>query len=176
MPSLLQIQDYPHRSPTDSLLVGIAPRLWYRYDEPYAELRQFPIIPCTLCGSQENLQRKQVTAMLRDWEKRFPGRVDSIFNALANVVPTHLLDRVSHFVGIAYPPDLILLLAVLFLMVLVFHLSLSLARLSAKQTALVQEIGLMTTMSPSTLGTRTSDGEDGDAGPRATGAGPTPTP
>ena len=63
-------------------------------------------------------------------------------------LPIHLLDRVSHFVGIAYPPDLVLLLAVLFLMVLVFHLSLSLARLSAKQTALVQEIGLMTTMTP----------------------------
>jgi tRNA 2-thiocytidine biosynthesis protein TtcA len=59
----------------------------------YADAMQFPLIPCTLCGSQENLQRKQVAAMLRDWEKRFPGRVDSIFNALANVVPTHLMDR-----------------------------------------------------------------------------------
>ncbi len=53
----------------------------------------FPLIPCTLCGSQENLQRKQVGAMLREWEKKFPGRVESIFNALANVAPTHLLDR-----------------------------------------------------------------------------------
>ena len=59
----------------------------------YAEAMQFPLIPCTLCGSQENLQRKQVTAMLRDWEKRYPGRLDSIFNALAHVVPTHLMDR-----------------------------------------------------------------------------------
>jgi tRNA 2-thiocytidine biosynthesis protein TtcA len=59
----------------------------------YADAMQFPLIPCTLCGSQENLQRKQVAAMLRDWEKRFPGRLDSIFNALANVVPTHLMDR-----------------------------------------------------------------------------------
>ena len=59
----------------------------------YAEAMAFPLIPCTLCGSQENLQRKQVTAMLRDWERKFPGRIDSIFNALANVVPTHLLDR-----------------------------------------------------------------------------------
>jgi tRNA 2-thiocytidine biosynthesis protein TtcA len=59
----------------------------------YAEARAFPLIPCTLCGSQDNLQRKQVTAMMREWEKRFPGRLDSIFNALANVVPTHLLDR-----------------------------------------------------------------------------------
>ena len=67
----------------------------------YAAAMQFPLIPCTLCGSQENLQRKQVAAMLRDWEKRFPGRVDSIFNALANVVPTHLLDRrLNDFAGV----------------------------------------------------------------------------
>jgi tRNA 2-thiocytidine biosynthesis protein TtcA len=59
----------------------------------YAEARGFPLIPCTLCGSQQNLQRKQVSAMMREWEKRFPGRLESIFNALANVVPTHLLDR-----------------------------------------------------------------------------------
>ena len=63
-------------------------------------------------------------------------------------LPFHLLDRVSHLVGIAYPPDLALLLAVLFLTILVFHLSLSLARLSAKQTALVQEIGLMSATTP----------------------------
>jgi len=59
----------------------------------YADAMRFPLIPCTLCGSQENLQRKHVSAMLRDWEKRFPGRLDSIFRALANVVPTHLMDR-----------------------------------------------------------------------------------
>ena len=59
----------------------------------YADLMAFPIIPCTLCGSQENLQRKQVAAMLRDWQKRHPGRAESIFNALSNVVTTHLLDR-----------------------------------------------------------------------------------
>jgi tRNA 2-thiocytidine biosynthesis protein TtcA len=59
----------------------------------YAEAMAFPIIPCNLCGAQENLQRKQVTAMLREWEKQYPGRVESIFNALGNVVPTHLLDR-----------------------------------------------------------------------------------
>jgi tRNA 2-thiocytidine biosynthesis protein TtcA len=62
----------------------------------YAEACAFPLIPCTLCGSQENLQRKQVAAMLREWEKRFPGRIESIFNAMANVVPTHLLDRTLH--------------------------------------------------------------------------------
>src|SRR4051794_8798136 len=59
----------------------------------WAEHRQFPIIPCTLCGSQENLQRKQVGAMLREWEKKQPGRLETIFNAMGNVVGTHLLDR-----------------------------------------------------------------------------------
>jgi tRNA 2-thiocytidine biosynthesis protein TtcA len=59
----------------------------------YAELRRFPIIPCDLCGSQDELQRKQVKAMLREWEKKQPGRIDSIFGALTNVAPSHLLDR-----------------------------------------------------------------------------------
>ncbi len=59
----------------------------------YARWRGFPIIPCNLCGSQENLQRAQAKAMLREWERRFPGRVESIFGALMNVVPSHLLDR-----------------------------------------------------------------------------------
>jgi tRNA 2-thiocytidine biosynthesis protein TtcA len=59
----------------------------------YADLNDFPIIPCNLCGSQEHLQRKQVTLMLRDWEKRHPGRIESIYNALGNVVPSHLMDR-----------------------------------------------------------------------------------
>ena len=61
--------------------------------EAYAQLRQFPIIPCDLCGSQEQLQRKQVKAMLREWEKKQPGRLESIFGALTNVAPSHLLDR-----------------------------------------------------------------------------------
>jgi tRNA 2-thiocytidine biosynthesis protein TtcA len=59
----------------------------------YAGMHGFPIIPCNLCGSQENLQRAQAKAMLREWERRFPGRVESIFGALTNVVPSHLLDR-----------------------------------------------------------------------------------
>ena len=62
----------------------------------FAEQNAFPIILCNLCGSQEHLQRKQVTAMLREWEKKHPGRLDSIFNALANVAPSHLLDRGLH--------------------------------------------------------------------------------
>ena len=59
----------------------------------YAELRQFPIIPCDLCGSQELLQRKQVKAMLRAWEKANPGRIETIFRALTTIEPSHLLDR-----------------------------------------------------------------------------------
>jgi tRNA 2-thiocytidine biosynthesis protein TtcA len=59
----------------------------------YAQALQFPIIPCNLCGSQEHLQRRQVTALLRDWERKHPGRLDSIFRALANVAPSHLMDR-----------------------------------------------------------------------------------
>jgi len=61
--------------------------------EAYAEARRFPIIPCDLCGSQPTLQRKQVKQMLREWEKRHPGRVDSMFRALSNLVPSHLMDR-----------------------------------------------------------------------------------
>ena len=61
--------------------------------QAYAELKRFPIIPCDLCGSQEQLQRKQVKALLRDWEKKHPGRLDTIFNALGNVAPSHLMDR-----------------------------------------------------------------------------------
>ncbi len=59
----------------------------------FAEVRQFPIIPCDLCGSQETLQRKQVKAMIAEWEKRHPGRVESMFRALSDIVPSHLMDR-----------------------------------------------------------------------------------
>ena len=62
----------------------------------WAAWRQFPIIPCTLCGSQANLQRKQVSRMLQDWEKQFPGRIESMFTALQNVVPSHLMDGTRH--------------------------------------------------------------------------------
>jgi len=58
----------------------------------WAQLREFPIIPCNLCGSQPNLQRQQVAEMLRDWDRRFPGRIETMFNSLSNVVPSHLLD------------------------------------------------------------------------------------
>jgi tRNA 2-thiocytidine biosynthesis protein TtcA len=61
--------------------------------ERYAKVKNFPIIPCDLCGSQENLQRKQIKGMLREWEKKYPGRVDNIFASLSTVVPSHLMDR-----------------------------------------------------------------------------------
>ena len=61
--------------------------------ERYAEVKGFPIIPCDLCGSQENLQRKQIKALMRDWEKKYPGRVENIFSSLSTVVPSHLMDR-----------------------------------------------------------------------------------
>ncbi|HQR11244.1 MAG TPA: tRNA 2-thiocytidine(32) synthetase TtcA [Casimicrobiaceae bacterium] len=62
----------------------------------FADVMQFPLIPCTLCGSQENLQRRQVSLMLREWEKKHPGRVESIYNALGKVETSHLMDRRVH--------------------------------------------------------------------------------
>ncbi len=62
----------------------------------WAQVRQFPLIPCTLCGSQENLQRKQIGNLLREWDIKFPGRLESMFSALQNVVPSHLMDAKLH--------------------------------------------------------------------------------
>ncbi len=59
----------------------------------WAAHREFPIIPCSLCGSQTNLQRVQIGNMLRDWEKQYPGRAETMFTALQNVVPSHLMDH-----------------------------------------------------------------------------------
>jgi tRNA 2-thiocytidine biosynthesis protein TtcA len=59
----------------------------------YAQQKRFPIIPCTLCGSQENLERKAIGEMLRDWQRRYPGRIESMMRALGEVRPSHLLDR-----------------------------------------------------------------------------------
>ena len=67
----------------------------------WARIREFPVIPCNLCGSQPNLQRQQIGAMLRDWEKRFPGRVETMFRGLSNIVPSHLMDaRLYDFAGL----------------------------------------------------------------------------
>ena len=62
----------------------------------WAEHRAYPIIPCTLCGSQTNLQRVQIGNMLREWEKQYPGRSETMFTALQNVVPSHLMDHGKH--------------------------------------------------------------------------------
>ncbi|MDU5779267.1 MAG: tRNA 2-thiocytidine(32) synthetase TtcA [Pantoea sp.] len=58
----------------------------------FSEARKFPIIPCNLCGSQPNLQRQVIGDMLRDWDKRYPGRLETMFSAMQNVVPSHLAD------------------------------------------------------------------------------------
>jgi tRNA 2-thiocytidine biosynthesis protein TtcA len=62
----------------------------------YAEVEDFPIIPCNLCGSQKNLQRQVVKDMMRQWDKKFPGRLETMFTALRNVQPSHLVDNVLH--------------------------------------------------------------------------------
>jgi tRNA 2-thiocytidine biosynthesis protein TtcA len=87
MPPKLQSDDGRH--------IVIRPLAYVKEEdmERFAEVRQFPIIPCNLCGSQENLQRKQIKAMLREWEKKHPGRVENVFSALSTVVPSHLMDR-----------------------------------------------------------------------------------
>lgn len=61
--------------------------------ERYADAKAFPIIPCNLCGSQPNLQRQVIKDMLRDWDRRYPGRIETMFSAMQNVVPSHLCDR-----------------------------------------------------------------------------------
>ncbi len=72
----------------------------------YARVRGFPIIPCDLCGSQDTLQRQVVKEMLRDWDKRFPGRSETIFAALSNVAPSHLADpALFDFAGLGATRD-----------------------------------------------------------------------
>jgi tRNA 2-thiocytidine biosynthesis protein TtcA len=61
--------------------------------ERYAELRNFPIIPCNLCGSQDNMQRQAIKSMLQSWDREFPGRIESIFRSIANVSPSQLADN-----------------------------------------------------------------------------------
>jgi len=62
----------------------------------WAEVQQFPLIPCSLCGSQDNLQRQEVKRMVQQWEKRYPGRAEIMFTALQNVVPSHLMDATRY--------------------------------------------------------------------------------
>jgi tRNA 2-thiocytidine biosynthesis protein TtcA len=87
MPAKLQSDDGKH--------IVIRPLAYVKEadTERYAAVKNFPIIPCDLCGSQENLQRKQIKQLMRDWEKQFPGRVESIFSSLSTIKPSHLMDR-----------------------------------------------------------------------------------
>jgi tRNA 2-thiocytidine biosynthesis protein TtcA len=87
MPAKLRSDDGRH--------VVIRPLVYVAEDDlaAYAQAKAFPIIPCTLCGSQENLQRKVIGRMLKDWERMEPGRIASILRALTDVRPSHLLDR-----------------------------------------------------------------------------------
>ena len=86
MPPKLQSDDGKH--------IVIRPLAYCREDEiaQYATWREFPIIPCNLCGSQENLQRKQVRRMLDQWEREHPGRSETMFRALTNIAPSQLAD------------------------------------------------------------------------------------
>jgi tRNA 2-thiocytidine biosynthesis protein TtcA len=69
--------------------------------QTYANLKKFPIIPCQLCGSQDNLQRAYIKQMLQTWEVEYPGRVDSLFRSLQNVCPSHLADtELFHFAAL----------------------------------------------------------------------------
>ena len=64
--------------------------------EAYADTEEFPIIPCNLCGSQKNLQRQVIKDMMQEWDKKFPGRLETMFTALRNVQPSHLVDNVLY--------------------------------------------------------------------------------
>jgi tRNA 2-thiocytidine biosynthesis protein TtcA len=78
----------------DKRNVVIRPLAYCKEDDliRYADIKQFPIIPCNLCGSQENLQRQNIKAMLNQWEKDQPGRVQNVFNAIKNIAPSQLAD------------------------------------------------------------------------------------
>jgi tRNA 2-thiocytidine biosynthesis protein TtcA len=98
MPPKLRSDDGRH--------VVIRPLAYCREDDiaEYAAQRQFPIIPCNLCGSQDNLQRKAVQRMLADWERVQPGRSENIFRALGHVSPSHLADRQLFDFGVSAVP------------------------------------------------------------------------
>jgi tRNA 2-thiocytidine biosynthesis protein TtcA len=82
----------------DGLNTVIRPMAYAREQDiaEYAQLKQFPIIPCNLCGSQDNLQRQHIKAMLQGWEKNHPGRIESMIKSLQNIVPSHLMDTKLH--------------------------------------------------------------------------------
>ncbi|MGD8345630.1 MAG: tRNA 2-thiocytidine(32) synthetase TtcA, partial [Lysobacterales bacterium] len=72
----------------------------------YANVRNFPLIPCNLCGSQPNLQRQAIKAMLTDWKKKHPGRIENIFRAIGHVSPSQLADHeLFDFIGLGQGDD-----------------------------------------------------------------------
>ncbi|MGL6020675.1 MAG: tRNA 2-thiocytidine(32) synthetase TtcA [Gibbsiella quercinecans] len=76
--------------------------------ERFAQAKAFPIIPCNLCGSQPNLQRQVIGDMLRDWDKRYPGRLETMFSAMQNVVPSHMCDtELFDFKGIHHGSEVV---------------------------------------------------------------------
>lgn len=84
----------PKLASDDGRHIVIRPLAYCAEDDlaAYARIKKFPLIPCNLCGSQPNLQRQAIKEMLRQWDKKFPGRVDNIFRALQNTAPSHLAD------------------------------------------------------------------------------------
>ncbi|MDL2283624.1 tRNA 2-thiocytidine(32) synthetase TtcA [Oxalobacter sp. OttesenSCG-928-P03] len=90
MPPKLRTDDGRH--------IVIRPLAYVRENDliRYAEMRRFPLIPCNFCGPYVNQQRAQIKALMREWEKKFPGRVENIFSALSTIVPSHLMDK-KHF-------------------------------------------------------------------------------
>jgi tRNA 2-thiocytidine biosynthesis protein TtcA len=87
MPPKLKSDDNKH--------IVIRPLAYVKEEElqAYSDWREFPIIPCNLCGSQDNLKRVEIKQLMRQWEKQHPGRVDNIFASLTRIVPSHLMDR-----------------------------------------------------------------------------------
>ena len=88
---------------------GMPPKLMSEKDiQRFADAKAFPIIPCNLCGSQPNLQRQVIADMLRDWDKRYPGRIETMFSAMQNVVPSHLCDtNLFDFKGITHGSEVV---------------------------------------------------------------------
>ena len=93
----------------DSRYVVIRPLAYCKEADlaKYAVDRNYPIIPCNLCGSQPNLKRAEIKAMISDWENQYPGRVDNLFRGLQNVVPSHLMDNTLNTFDSPSPEELL---------------------------------------------------------------------
>lgn len=76
--------------------------------QTFSEIKEYPIIPCNLCGSQENLQRQVIKKMLSDWDKEYPGRTDTLFTSVQNIVPSHMADtELFDFKDLSITPDVL---------------------------------------------------------------------